>query len=71
MLDEPTRAIDLVNATAAARLVVEAPRELGRYEARVTDAEGRAVSRTLIDLTRGAHLVAVPPAGIVALVRRP
>ena len=70
-LEEPARAIDLVNATAASRLVVEATRDLGRYEARATDAEGRAVSSTLIDLTRGAHLVAVPPAGIVALVRRP
>ncbi|MGK6324484.1 glycoside hydrolase family 36 protein [Sphingomonas sp. DT-51] len=71
VLDQPARGIDLVNATAASRLVVEVTRNLGRYEARATDAEGRAVSRTLIDLTRGAHVVAVPPAGIVALVRRP
>jgi len=71
VLDQPARAIDLVNATAASRLVVEATRDLGRYEARAVDAEGRAVSRTLIDLTRGAHVVAVPRAGIVALVRRP
>ena len=58
-------------ATAASRLVVEATRDLGRYEARATDAEGREVSRTSIDLRRGAHAITVPPAGIVALVRRP
>lgn len=71
VLADATRAIDFVNATAASRLVVQVTRDLGRYEARATDAEGREVSRTPVDLTRGAHVVAVPPAGIVELVRRP
>jgi alpha-galactosidase len=71
VLDAAAPAIDLVNATASTRLVVDATQDLGRYEARATDAEGREVSRTPLDLTRGAHVVAVPRAGIVALVRRP
>ncbi|MEG8039908.1 alpha-galactosidase [Sphingomonas sp. LR60] len=70
-LSEATPKIDLVNATAASRLLVEATRDLGRYEARAIDAEGRTVSRMSIDLSRGAHVVALPPAGIVELVRRP
>jgi alpha-galactosidase len=71
VLDAAAPAIDLVNATASTRLVVDATQDLGRYEARAIDAEGREVSRTPLDLTRGAHVVAVPRAGIVALVRRP
>lgn len=71
VLDDPTRAIDLVNGTASPRLVVEATHDLGRYETRATDAEGREVSRSPLDLTRGAHVLAVPRAGIIALLRRP
>lgn len=69
-LRDPTRAIDLVNATAASQLVVEAKRDLGRYEVRTIDAEGQLKSRTMINLSRGAHVIAAPPAGIVSLVRR-
>ncbi|MBB6504573.1 hypothetical protein F4693_001546 [Sphingomonas endophytica] len=71
VLDAPPPAIDLVNAIASTRLIVDATHDLGRYEARATDAEGREVSRTALDLTRGAHVIAVPRAGIVVLVRRP
>jgi len=68
-LRDPTPAIDLVNATVAQRLVVEAVRDLGRYEMRAVDAEGQVTSRTKLALSRGAHVIPVPSAGIVSLVR--
>jgi alpha-galactosidase len=68
-LRDSTRAIDLVNATAAPRLVVDAVNDLGRYEVRVIDAEGRVTSRTKLNLSRGAHVIPVPPAGIISLLR--
>jgi len=64
-----TAAIDIVNATSSARLVIDAAADLGSYRFTVRDARGREVDSGTIALRAGPHVFDVPPAGLLALER--
>lgn len=57
----------LVNATGRDRVVLELDRAAGPRQARTVDCRGRMVSEEPINLTRGLHRLAIPPAGLMTL----
>jgi alpha-galactosidase len=63
-------AIDVVNATAATRVVLEANAPLGDYSFTVRDTRGQAVDTGRVSLESGVHAFDVPPAGLLSLERR-
>jgi alpha-galactosidase len=64
-----TDAIDVVNAKASARIVLDVGAALGSYRYRVTDVTGTLVSSGTVDLGPGVTGFDVPASGLLALVR--
>jgi alpha-galactosidase len=67
----PSQAIDVVNGTAASSVVlmVSGRAPFGSYRYVVRDCRGRTVGQGKLRLGPGAHAVAVPPSGLLALER--
>ncbi len=59
----------IVNATAAYRVVVESPSDLGTYTCQIVDTEGNPTHTGPITLTAGIHQIPIPPSGLARLTR--
>jgi alpha-galactosidase len=59
----------VLNATAAKRVILDVPRDLGKREIIVYDCMGNIASRRKVRLARGLLEVGVPAAGIVAIMK--
>ncbi len=60
-------AVDVLNATAGERVVLDIGGELGRYRFSVRDCRGEVTVTGQVELTRGPHGFEVPAAGVLAL----
>jgi alpha-galactosidase len=66
----PTQTIDVVNGTGVDRVVLTvAGKALGSYRYVVRDCRGQTVKQGTLRLGPGAHVLNVPPSGLVALER--
>ncbi|MGD8329296.1 MAG: alpha-galactosidase [Acidobacteriota bacterium] len=68
-IDPALETVDVVNAKASARIVVDSPRDLGDYTYTTSDTRGRRIERGVVTLSAGAHTFSVPPAGLLTLER--
>lgn len=62
-------ALDVVNATAANRVVLDVATDLGVWNLSVRDTRGNLVTAGSVRLTGGAHALDVPPSGLLSLWR--
>ena len=62
-------AIDIVNAKASDRVVIDARTDLGTYRFLSYDARGRQTHSGTASLHAGAHTFDVPPSGLLSLQR--
>jgi alpha-galactosidase len=69
-LDEsdPPRDVDVVNAKASERVVLDARASPGDYSYRITDALGKTVDTGSVTIQTGPNGFEVPPSGMLSLV---
>ncbi|MHC1547879.1 glycoside hydrolase family 36 protein [Phyllobacterium sp. K27] len=68
-IDSIAAALDVVNATSSQNIVLDLAEDVGSFHLTTRDAQGRIVEESVKRLVGGLHLIQVPSAGIVELVR--
>jgi alpha-galactosidase len=69
--DHGRRALDVVNASSASRVVLEVGGRLGRFDYRVVDTRGREIGTGTVELTPGVYRFTVPRSGLLELTPSP
>jgi len=70
-LDEITENIHLLNAQLASEIVVKSSDDFGSFIGIIFDCQGNKLADQIIELSKGATLIEVPPCGMIQLKKRP